>query len=83
MVAHLHGEVEKSFGDDSTVFIEWRMKVPMGKAMVSMPAVDRFTIKSVLGIEREVYFDQWRLLIEVCRHPRLWLGWLKYRFSRD
>jgi hypothetical protein len=63
------------------VFIEWRMQLPVGNGLVSIPAVDRFRIVDGLGIERVVYFDQMALATALLKHPSLWLSFVKYRLS--
>jgi hypothetical protein len=77
----LHGEVERYSGSGGVVFIEWELKVPVGRRRLSLPAVDRFRLDGELGIERTVYFDQLRLIAIVALHPRLWPGYWRYRFG--
>ncbi|WP_169577644.1 nuclear transport factor 2 family protein [Sinimarinibacterium sp. CAU 1509] len=79
----LHGEVDAACGEDGRLFIEWRMKLPLGKSEVVIHAVDRFRLEAGLGIERAVYFDQMVLIRAVLKHPRLWWGFLKYRFGPE
>lgn len=77
-----HGEAFRSRGADGVVYIEWRMIFPIGRAGTSIGAVDRFVLQDGLGIERAVYFNQLPLLIAILTHPRVWPGFLKYRFGR-
>ncbi|MGH7893922.1 MAG: nuclear transport factor 2 family protein [Candidatus Binatia bacterium] len=79
----LHGAVERSSGSDELVFIEWQMKLPVGRGTVGIHAVDRFLLKGGLGIERAVYFDQLALIRTVLAHPRLWPGYAKYRLGSE
>jgi hypothetical protein len=76
-----HGVVERSRGDDEVLFIEWQMKVPVGKDTVSVRAIDRFRLENGLGVERAVYFDQLVLIGAVLTHPSLWAGYIRYRFG--
>jgi SnoaL-like domain len=77
----LHGEVDRSCGFNGVVFIEWRMKFPIGSG-ISIGAVDRFLLKDGLGLERAVYFDQAPLFASTITHPRALAGFLKYRLGR-
>jgi hypothetical protein len=78
----LHGEVHRARGSDGVVYIEWTMRFPFGRAVVDIPAVDRFFLRDGLGAERTVYFDQLPLMAGVLRHPSEWPGYLRYRFAR-
>lgn len=78
----LHGVIERASGDDEIVFIEWQLRLPVGKRTISIRAVDRFRLEDGLGTERAVYFDQLDLIKVVLAHPSLWLGYLKYRFGK-
>jgi hypothetical protein len=77
----LSGEVERSAGADDLLFIEWRMRVPVGGGTY-LRAVDRFFLHDGLAAERIVYFDQQRLAAIVATHPQLWPGFVKYRFGK-
>lgn len=77
-----HGEVTRWSESGGYVFIEWKMLLPLGGKTISIPAVDRFLVRDGLGMERVVYFDQLRLIAAVAGNPRLWAGYLKYRFGR-
>lgn len=77
-----HGAVTRWSESGGHVFIEWKMQLPLGGRTISIPAVDRFLVRDGLGMERVVYFDQLRLIAAVAGHPRLWAGYLKYRFGR-
>lgn len=78
----LYGEVIRSRGSESVVFIEWRMVLPIGGKGTSIGVVDRFVLQDGLGIDRAVYFNQLPLVIAILTHPRVWIGFLKYRFGR-
>lgn len=78
----LHGEVLRGCGSGELAFIEWRMRTPLGRSVLDIPAVDRFRLRDGLGIERVVYFDQMRMILGVLRHPGAWPGFLRYRFGR-
>jgi hypothetical protein len=63
-----YGEVERFCGANGVLFIEWQMKLPIGKNGLSLKAVDRFILQEGLGIERAVYFNQLPLMVD--DHPR-------------
>ncbi|MBK7975987.1 MAG: nuclear transport factor 2 family protein [Deltaproteobacteria bacterium] len=75
----LHGEVDRVSGHGDVVFIEWRMRLPVGDEVVTIRAVDRFLLRDGLGIERAVYFDQLALVRAVLAHPTLIPGYVRYR----
>lgn len=77
----LCGEVERWCGASGVVFIEWRMRFPIGRGLV-ISAVDRFVLQEGLGIERAVYFNQLPLLRAVVTHPQAWPGFMRYRFGQ-
>jgi hypothetical protein len=77
----LCGEVERWCGASGVVFIEWRMRFPIGKGL-AIRAVDRFVLQQGLGIERAVYFNQLPLLAAIVSHPQVWPGFIHYRFAR-
>jgi hypothetical protein len=76
----LHGEVIRATGADGIVFIEWRVKLTADHK--GIPAVDRFFIDGGLARERLVYFDQLALITALLVRPRLWPGFIRYRFGR-
>lgn len=78
----LHGVIDRAVDAGDIVFIEWRMQMPVGSDIISIPAVDRFRLKDGLGFERVVYFDQMALVAALARHPRLWPGYVRYRLRR-
>jgi hypothetical protein len=78
-VPGLHGKVQRSWGADGVAVIEWRMIFLEGHK--GIPALDRFIVRDGLGVERVVYFDQLALFAAVLAHPRLWAGFLRYRFG--
>jgi len=61
----LYGEVDRFLGSESVVFIEWRMIYPIGRKGVTIGAVDRFSLRDGLGIERVVYYNQLPLVIPI------------------
>ena len=63
------------------VFIECRMKVPIGRG-VSIRAVDRFLLQDGLGLERAAIFDQVPLIAATLTHPRALVKFLRYRLGR-
>ena len=77
----LHGEIDRASGDGDVVFIEWRMRLPVGSEVVTVRAVDRFVLQDGLGLERAVYFDQLALVRAVLAHPGLIPGWVRYRWG--
>jgi hypothetical protein len=75
----IHGEIERARGNDGVVFIEWRMKLT--REHKGIHAVDRFLLQDGLALEREVFFDQFALMAALGKRPRLWPGFLRYRFG--
>jgi hypothetical protein len=76
----LHGVVHRSVRQGAIVFIEWQMKLPLGRRVASIGAVDRLRLETdELAIEREVYFDRMALLRALWSSPARWLGYLSYR----
>lgn len=77
----LRGVVLRALRADNLVFIEWQLQVPVGEKFHGIPLVDRFVLKDGLVLERAAYFDQFALLRVVIGTPRLWLGYLRYRWG--
>jgi len=77
----LRGSVTRSATNGEVVFIEWNMHVPLGARDAVIPAVDRFVLRNGHVVERCVYFDQTLLIRAVATTPRLWRGYLRYRFG--
>ncbi len=67
--------------DESVALIEHELHFPVGTGFIRVRAVDRFNLEQGLGKERVVYFNLLRLIGGVLKHPSLWWGYLKYRFS--
>jgi ketosteroid isomerase-like protein len=78
---NLHGVVIRAVDENTVVFIEWEIRIPVGNHEIAIPAIDRFLFKDDLVIERHAYFDQVRLILAVLKHPSLWLGYLRYLFG--
>ena len=78
----LHGEVERSAASDGVVFVEWKMRCPIGNAEVTLRTIDRFLLQDGLAIERAAFFSQLPLLSYVAGHPATWPGYLRYRLAR-
>ena len=76
----LHGVVHHARGDDGVLYIEWTMRLPIGRGL-AIDAVDRFLLRDGLGAERTVYFDQLPLIAGVLRSPSAWAGYARYRFG--
>lgn len=77
-----HSEVVRWLEGSDVALIEHVLHFPVGSSFIRIPAVDRFTLKDGLAVERVVYFDQVPLVLGVLGHPSLWLGFIKYRFGR-
>lgn len=77
----LHGVVERSSSDGDQVFIEHRLRAPIGRGGFELPAVDRFVLRDGLAIERIVYFDRVPFVLAVLGSPRHVPGFLRYRFG--
>jgi predicted SnoaL-like aldol condensation-catalyzing enzyme len=77
----LHGRVVRSAASGEFVFIEWQLRIPVGDAVIVVPAVDRFRLESGLVRERVVYYDQAGFMLAVLAHPSLWAGYVRYRSS--
>jgi hypothetical protein len=65
----LRASVERWRGDDSVVFIEFRLHATLGRRRIEWPAVDRFTLRGDLACERISYFDGVPLALRLARHP--------------
>lgn len=78
----LYGVVERSSQTGDVVFIEWRMRFPAGRDVVSINAIDRIKLEGELGIERTVLFDQFKFVTAILRHPGLWPGFIRYRYGK-
>ena len=76
----MRGVVHRARGDDSVLYIEWTMRLPIGRGL-AIDAVDRFLLRDGLGAERTVYFDQLPLIAGVLRSPSAWAGYARYRFG--
>lgn len=77
----IHGLVLRAASHEKVVFIEWQIRIPVGKRLIVIAAIDRFLFKDNLVIERRAYFDQVELMLAVLKHPSLWFGYLRYRFG--
>lgn len=77
----LHGEVDLACESGDVVFIEWRMKFPVGGRAAEIRAVDRLFLRDGLVIERAVYFDQVAMMRAVVAHPAMWRRYARYRLG--
>lgn len=77
----LHGERFSAEGSTETVFIEWTLVIPVRRGGLRVTAVDRFTLRGALGVERVVFFDPVPLYRAVALRPWRWPGFLRYRFG--
>jgi limonene-1,2-epoxide hydrolase len=66
----LRAAVDRWRGDDTCVFIEFRLRATLGRDVVEWPAVDRFTLRGDKASERVSYFDGLPLALRLLRHPR-------------
>ena len=74
--------VQRGHDDAESAFIEHQLEFPVGRDLICLPAVDRFSLRDGLALERVVYFDQLALIGAVLRHPSLWPGFPRYRLGR-
>ena len=65
----LRATVDRWRGDDTCVFIEFRLRTTLGRGVVEWPAVDRFTLRGDKASERVSYFDGIPLALRLVRHP--------------
>ena len=77
-----YGVTERYEGDKNLVFIEWQMKFPIGKRVISIRAVDRIFIEDGLIRERAVYFNTLPLIKAILGNPGGWRKYYKYRFAK-
>lgn len=77
----IRGEVQRFYSRDGMLFIEWKMRLPIGKKGLFIGVVDRFRLRDGLGIERAISFSRTRLMRSLIFHPRLWLGYIKYQLG--
>ena len=81
-VPGFYGVVDRYEGDNNLVFIEWQMKFPIGKKVISIRAVDRISIQEGLIKERAVYFNTLPLIKAILGNPGGWRKYLRYRFAK-
>ncbi|GAS97929.1 uncharacterized protein RMCC_4894 [Mycolicibacterium canariasense] len=67
----LHGVVDRWSGDESLVFIEFRLRAFGGT--LEWPTVNRLSLRDGKATERVTYFDSLALLPSLLRHPSV--GW--------
>lgn len=65
----LRAKVDRWSGDDTVVFIEFRLRATIGKKLFEWPAVDRFTLRGDVACERVSYFDGLPLVSQLLRRP--------------
>jgi SnoaL-like domain len=65
----LRATVDRWRGDDTCVFIEFRLHGSLGRWPIEWPAVDRFTLRGDRACERVSYFDSLPLALRMLRHP--------------
>jgi hypothetical protein len=65
----LRATVDRWRGDDTCVFIEFRLRATLGRGVIEWPAVDRFTLRGDKASERVSYFDGIPLALRLVRHP--------------
>lgn len=67
----LRATVDRWSGDDQHVFIEFRLRAPVGGSALEWAAVDRFTLRGDKASERVSYFDPLPLMGTLLWHPLL------------
>ena len=77
----LHGVVRRSMETEDVAFIEWSMKLPIGKRTLSLGVVDRFLLRDGLVIERRTFFDRVPIFLRALKHPKIAFGYLKFIYG--
>lgn len=72
----LHGEVDRWCADGDLVFIEFRLRVRLGRDDLEWPNVNRLILREGKAVERVTYFDALSLVPALLRHPSVWWRWL-------
>ncbi len=66
------GKVERSLSSGDLVFIEWIMKIPLGKKIIRIRTIDSITTKDALIYERRACFNTGELIRPLLANPRYW-----------
>jgi hypothetical protein len=64
--------VDRWSGQGDTLFVELRLRATLSGRPVEWAAVDRFTLRGRLAIERVSYFNAVPLLLRVLSTPSSW-----------
>ncbi len=75
----LRGHVDRWCGDETLVFIEFRLQASIGAGVTEWPNVNRLVLDDGKAIERVTYFDALALLPFILRHPSIWWRWWRAR----
>lgn len=82
LIPDLHATVRDWAARGDTVFIEFTLEGTLGGRKVSVPAVDRFTLRDGLVAERVAHFDPAPMLRAVATSPRAWPRFLRLQASQ-
>lgn len=75
----LTAAVDHWSGDTDIVFIEFRLRVSLGRDVLEWPNVNRLRLRDGKGIERITYFDPLAVLPTLLRHPSIALRWRRFK----
>lgn len=75
------GEVERSLSSGDLVFIEWKMKIPLGKKTISIRAIDRIITRDSMIYERRAFFNTGLLIRRLAANPRYWPALVRLKRS--
>jgi hypothetical protein len=82
-IPDLRGElVSWAQADDTTVFVELRLRGTFGRRPVEWVSVDKIVLRDGLIVSRTAHFDGLRLLGVIARRPRGWPTWLRAKLDR-
>jgi limonene-1,2-epoxide hydrolase len=73
-----HGEVHRHAVVDASVFIDWTLHATVGKAKLRLAVVDRLLVRDGKISVRRAYYDSLSFTLLILRHPRAWLGYLRF-----
>ena len=74
----IRGEVDRTYADESTLVIVWRLSFRLGGQPFELRIVDRIVMADGLIREREAYYDSLRFMWTLMRRPSAWFGYLRY-----
>lgn len=71
----LRADVDRWSGDDTLVFVEFRLYAHVDDRRIEWPNVDRFILRGEKAIARMNYFDPLAVLRDLPLRPGLWRRW--------